>query len=468
MAAVRDEVAVASALAAVRAGGWPEGFKPFAERAPLAVMVRSALEWVLGQAGLEQVFAAHAQHQYTRRLTLELLVALLLDVACGIQPSAHAAYRARQQELLVSFQALYAKLGRMEPAVSAAVVARSSALIGEYIARQGVAGAEPLPGYRARILDGTVLAGHDHRLAVLREKRAQGLTGMALAVFAPSTGLVEQVVLAEDAYTQERAQLAALAIAPGELWVADRNFCTRRMLTQLSAAGAAFVLRWHASALPLTALTALSEAAGGQEQRVRLTLPEAPAALELRRLVIPLAQPTRSGERELILLTNLPSRYTPAQLAAVYRSRWRIETHYQRLTELLHCELPGLGYPRAALFAFAMAVLAANALALVLAALRQAHPPEHVEALSFYQLVLQLAQTWHGMLIALPEPRWRFLQHLSCAELSAWLGPLARAAPLARYRKSTRSTPSRARKTKRDTRPHHSIQRLLEQRKNTC
>jgi hypothetical protein len=460
-----------SALEAAASAHWPLGFEPFVQGAPLTVMVRTALDWLVAQGRFEQLFDQVAERQYVRELTLSALVELMLEVACGIQPSAHAAYRAHQAQLCVSYQALYAKLSRTEPALAAAVVARSAELISRYISSRGLSAPEPIAGYRARIVDGTVLAGHDHRLAPLRDKRSAGLTGLALAVFAPAQGLVSQVVLAEDAYTQERALIESLAIEAGEVWLADRNFCTRGLLSRLDRAGAGFLIRWHASALPFEALGPLTRAGAAQEQPIRVALPEEGApALRLRRIVLPLEKPTRSGDTELILVTNLPAAHTAERLAQAYRERWRIETHYQRLSELLHCELPGLGYPRAALFAFAMAVTAANALALVLAALRAVHGHSAVEALSYFRLVDHIAHTWQGMMIALPPQRWEFVQPLSAQALGQWLEAVATAVPIARF---ARRKPSRAhtppRKTARDTRPHHSVKRLLDQQRDrTC
>jgi len=455
-----------SIVAAAAQGQWPAGFAPFVQGAPLAVMVRSVLEWLLSQAALEGLMQAVAQRGYTRCLTLDLLVELMLDVACGIQPSAHAAYRAREEHLCVSFQALYGKLSRLEPAVGAAVVARTAQLSDAYITAHGLAAPEPIVGYRARIVDGTVLAGHDHRLEVLRAKRAAGLTGMALAVYAPATGLVTQVLLEEDAYTQERALLEGLHVEAGEVWIADRNFCIRPWLRRLEDAGAGYVIRWHASALPYEALEPLKPAGAATEQRIRIPLKDG-GELTARRIVLPLPTPTRSGERELVLITNLEA--PPAEaLAAACRTRWRIETHYQRLTELLHCELPGLGYPRAALFAFAMSVTAANALALVLAALRQAQGQEAAEQLSFYRLVDELSHTWRGLMIALPPERWSFLQALDSAQFSQWLVSIARTIPMKRYRTRPRRRSAPPRKTAPDTRPHHSIQRLLNKANGAC
>ncbi len=75
-----------------------------------------------------------------------------------------------------------------------------------------------------------------------------------------------------------------------------------------------------------------------------------------RRIVVQLEQPTRDGETEIALLTNLPKTDAPSVLVAqLYRKRWRVETLFQVATENFHCEIKTLGYPRAALFSFCMA-----------------------------------------------------------------------------------------------------------------
>ena len=66
--------------------------------------------------------------------------------------------------------------------------------------------------------------------------------------------------------------------------------------------------------------------------------------------------------------------------------RWTIEKHFQFLTQSLHCEVSGLGQPRAALFAFAMALVAGNALAVVRGSLRSAHGAEAEAEVSGYYL----------------------------------------------------------------------------------
>ena len=75
---------------------YPPALAPFVRRAPVPVLVRSCLEWMVEHADLDALFAHTAQEQYTRELTLDCLVDLMLDVACGLHPSAHAALRARR------------------------------------------------------------------------------------------------------------------------------------------------------------------------------------------------------------------------------------------------------------------------------------------------------------------------------------------------------------------------------------
>ena len=61
------------------------------------------------------------------------------------------------------------------------------------------------------------------------------------------------------------------------------------------------------------------------------------------------------------------------QLARVYGKRWSIETAFFEITTTLTCEINTLAYPKAALFAFCLALLAYNAVSLIKAALRSEH-----------------------------------------------------------------------------------------------
>ena len=105
-----------------------------------------------------------------------------------------------------------------------------------------------------------------------------------------------------------------------------------------------------------------------------------------RKITLKLDEPTRDGDTEIVLISNLPARIKAKTIAAAYRERWTIENHFQRLTDWLHCEIPTLGYPRAALFAFSMSLVAANALAVLIAAIRAVHGREAAKNLSYCAL----------------------------------------------------------------------------------
>ena len=422
----------------------PRELDPFLLCAPLPVLVRSCLEWLIDAELLKQLFDVTAQAQYTREITLDFMATLMLDVACGIEPSAGAALKTYRDQISVSRQAFYGKLNRMEPNVSAAIVAHVAELAESVIARLGLAHTESIAGYEARIVDGMYLGGRcAHRIAPLRKTNRAGLSGMALAVFAPATGLVHQVVLEEDAYTQERGVLGCLHLRAGQVWLGDRNFCIRSFLVRIHRAQSRFLIRWHASSCPYEDITPLHPAPGSKQgamaQTVRLQDPDSQEWLQVRRIVLPLLQPTRNGDTQLILLTDLPDSVGADELGDRYRQRWQIETHFQRLTQQLHCEPPALNHPRAALFAFAMSATAANALAVVSSALQVQHGQEAVRELSYYEFVLRVAQTWIGMAIAVPHEQWDFVRHFTPDQLAQWLNAVAQLVPLARFKRSHRA-----------------------------
>ena len=66
-------------------------------------------------------------------------------------------------------------------------------------------------------------------------------------------------------------------------------------------------------------------------------------------------------------------------MAELYRKRWSLETAFKHLEAYFHSEINTLGYPKAALFGFCLALVAYNVLAVVLAALRSVHGEETVD-----------------------------------------------------------------------------------------
>jgi hypothetical protein len=229
----------------------PISILPHAEAVPLGVMVRGTMEWMLDEQALQTLFQANAPDQYTRELTISTLVKLLIQVSAGTRSSVFAAFQADQASpnpsITTSFQALYGKMGRLNPAVSEALVRHTADKLEPLLKKMPPVAAEPIAGYRMRVVDGNVLAGTDHRLAPLRKVLNACLPGKSVVVYEPALGLVTDLVLCEDAYTQERALVTHLLprVQANDLLVADRNFCTTKFVFGVKRQQGFFLVRQH-------------------------------------------------------------------------------------------------------------------------------------------------------------------------------------------------------------------------------
>jgi hypothetical protein len=435
-------------------GTVPISIVPHCQAAPLGVMVRGLMEWFLDGPALERLFREHADDQYTRELTISALVGLMTQVSAGLRPSVYAAYKADRSApaptISTTYQAVYGKLGRMNPVATAALV-RFSAERLRALADLLPAVSEGPAGYRLRILDGNVLTGTDHRLKPLRKLLNACLPGKSLVVYEPAAGLVTDLVLCEDAYSQERALVVELLprVRAKDLIVADRNFCTTRFVFGVAAKQGFFLVREHATNVPWEAVTPLKKCGTtttGEvyEQMVRVTDPDTGATMDLRRIEVRLFEKTRDGEKTLALLTHLPCE-SAMQLADIYRRRWTIETHFQFLTQSLHCEVAGLGKPRAALFMFAMALVAGNALAVVRGSLRQAHGRVAEAEVSGYYLANEMAASFRAVNLyaaSLDWSAWRTLQPKPLVRLLTAIARNVNMALLTRSKRGPKKPPA--------------------------
>jgi hypothetical protein len=111
---------------------------------------------------------------------------------------------------------------------------------------------------------------------------------------------------------------------------------------------------------------------------------------------------------------------------------------FWEVTTTLTCEIRTLCYPKAALFVFCLALVAANAVAVIKAALRAAHGQEAAEELSGYYLALEVRQVHPGLVIAVPPEEWSRIAVLGGKAFASWLSTVAGHADLARYRKTPR------------------------------
>jgi hypothetical protein len=252
-----------------------------------------------------------------------------------------------------------------------------------------------------------------------------------------------------------------------DLWIEDRNFCTREFLCEIDDRGAGFIVRQH-EGLPYEILSSLRDAGRIEtgrvaEQQVRVQDAQGNWH-KFRRLRIKLDEATRDGDGRLYILTNLPRlKASTKRVARLYRKRWTLETAFQHLEAYFHSEINTLGYPKAALFGFCLALVAYNVLAVVLAALRGVHGETIVdEEVSLYYVANEIAETYKGMMIAIPGPEWIVFRTMSASEMATTLLDLAGRVRLRAFRKSPRGPkkprPERDSSTKRG---HVSTAKLL-------
>lgn len=449
-------------------------FQRFSEFSPVTVMVRATLENVFARESLDKLFLQTAQQQRTGILLFSSVVDLMNLVVCGTRRSIHDAYQNAQEEFTVSIRSVYNKLDGTEPAVSRALVRRPAERLQRLIRQMKATRPPLLPGYRMRIVDGNHFPGTDHRLKETRDTNAAPLPGQALVVLEPEVLLATDIIPCEDAHAQERSlfpELLQIAEAK-DVWVADRNFCTTGFLFGLARRDAFFVIRQHGSTLswePVGQPRKAGKCRTGKVCEQDLRLKDADGrTLIVRRVTVKLDKPTRKGDREIHILTNIPKADAKAaKIAMAYLERWMIENAFQELSQSLHSEINTLCYPKAALLAFGVALLTYNALSVVKAAMRAVHGEEaSPEKISGYYLAGEIGAAYHGMMIAIPEPEWtRRFAGLTIPSLACVLKDLAAYIRVRQFRKHTcdPKKPQPKRKSGK-TQKHISTARILAQR----
>lgn len=450
-------------------------FEPFLKSRPICVLARAVLERLLDADRLDTLFDATTKKQYTKQLLFSTLADLLGEVVLGKQPSLHAAYQSRAEEIPASVTAVYRKLNRMELPMSEALVRdsfqRAAPVIRQLHARQPAL----LAGYQVRILDGLHPGRTEHRIQELRRTWAAPLPGKSLVLFDPAANLVREVLLTPDGHAQERSLTSRLLelIARGDLWIADRNFCTFRLMFGIHRRGAGFVIRQHGTVEGrlIGRRRRVGTIATGVvfEQPLAIVDPETQEELILRRVTVELKQPTRDGDPAIHVLSNVPAEAASAEkLAELYRDRWKIERVFFEIDRAFKSELPTHGFPEAALFALCLGLLAYNALAVVEAAVGREHGPAKVRAeVSGYYLALEIRQAWDGMQIAIAAPHWRPFAQQSDEEFAATLREIASHVKLSRYQKHSRGPKKPPpKKTKYKNGGHVSTAKLIAEKKS--
>ena len=250
----------------------------------------------------------------------------------------------------------------------------------------------------------------------------------------------------------EPGLVRALVAGIGDLWISDRNFCTRSILCGWHRQGSSFLVREHGrnpNPRELDKARKLGKTATGAvfEQLVSID-DDNGSPVQLRRIELRLNKPTEDGQMIIRLLTNLPAaEFSAVQLAQLYRRRWRIEMMFQRLESVLQSEIPALGHPRAALLAFGVAILAYNVLALISRAVTVQHQLDSTPIeISSYYVALTIKADYAGMMIAVEPLAWDIYERFSARKLAQTLLRIAAHAQPYRLRKHPRGPKARVKK----------------------
>ena len=447
-------------------------FEKFVEKSPISVMARGMMERVLNPSQLDQWFNKTAEQQYTKELMFSTVFDLVSQVVCGSQKSVHAAYQASTQEIGVSITSLYNKLNGIETNTSAELVRYAAQQVEPIIKKLGGTGRSPLPGLRIKLLDGNCIEKSQHRIKELRSNAAGPLPGKSLVVYDPVLRLPIDVFPCEDGHAQERSLLKTvlLTIKPADVWIADRNFCIISFTCGIEDRGAFFVIREHKK-YPLQLLgkekyIGKVETGKVYEQSI-LVVDDAGQEHTFRRIRVRLKKETRDGDTDIFIISNLSKAKANAKkIARLYRGRWTIETAFQHLAEHLNSEINTLGYPRAALFGFCVALVAYIIMSVIKSALGSVHGVDVIEKqVSGYYVADEISATYRGMMIAIDDAHWVIFQQMTPIKLAKVLKELAANVRLSAFRKHPRGPkkPQPKRISSKNT-PHVSTAKILAQR----
>lgn len=446
-------------------------FERFVAKGPFAVMSRALLERALCPTELDELFSRQAANQYTRELLFSSVVDLMSLVVTCTYSSVRSAYLSQAVALSVSLTSVYNKLAGLEDGVCSEFVRHTASRLVPVLEQLGGRLPELIPGYSMRVLDGNHLSATQHRLPETRADSAAPLPGQSLVIYEPAWQMATDVILCEDGHAQERSLLDQVVgkLRERDLWLCDRNFCVKHFLLAIARANGFYIIREHEQLnyLVVNKLRRRGRVETGQVYEQSICLEDEGGKLWwLRRVVLVLDEPTRDGDQELALLTNLPREVSAKTVADAYRRRWTIETGFAEMMATLSCEIDTLCYPKAALFVFCVALAAYNVQSTLKGVMRAAHGQEKIEAdFSRYFMAEEIEGVHRGMMIAIPAEEWLIFQEMPLVEFAQWLWQVARQVDLNRYPKSHRGPkkPKPKRKYSK-SRPHVSTARILQAR----
>ncbi len=436
-------------------------------------MSRGMMENVLNPEQLNQWFDSTAKKQYTKDLLFSTIFDIMSLVVFGTYRSVHAAYQASKEDVGASVVSIYNKLNGIESETSAQLVRYAVEQTEPIVKKLRGKTANPLPGKRVKLIDGNCIEKTQRRIQELRSNAAGPLPGKSLVVYDPMLCMPVDVFPCEDGHAQERSLLKKVSstIKTNDVWIADRNFCTVEFTFNIVSASGYFIIREHKlypfETIEKEKYIGKTETGRVYEQAI-LIHDSCGQQHTFRRIRIKLKRQTRDGDTEIFIISNLSKRAANAKkIADLYKGRWTIETAFQHLSEHLNSEINTLGYPKAALFGFCIALVAYIIMNVIKAALAAVHSADVIEKqVSGYYIADEISATYRGMMIAIDHPHWGVFQQMSTPKLLKILKKLAAKVNLAVYQKHPRGPKKRQPKRKHDNKtPHVSTAKIIANRK---
>ena len=435
---------------------------------PLAVMTRIILDAVINDE-LDQVFHSNRRQGYQRELLYSQLAATISEVVLGFCATPNQAYDKLKEELNVSKTAFYEKLKRVESEVCRASVQYSYHRCREMMDHLGFRPWEIVPGYHCKMIDGNHLEGCDNRLKELRTTWAKALPGTAVVVLDAQLQMAEDIFLIPDGHALERTVFDNIleTINVKDLVVGDSHYCTIKFMTQIDRRKACFVFRQHGAlnGQLVGQQTFVKKVDTGKvyEQAIRITAKD---GLVVRRITVKLNEPTKDGDTEVHILSNLPGHVSAQRIAEIYLLRGDVEHLFYLATTTLTCEVKSLNYPQAALFVFCVAMMAINCRQVLMASLVAAHDEEIIEDISHYSIASEIAHTYDGVQVAFTDQEWNELLPKTLSARMRFMIRTAKHLDRRRHKKSVRGRKKPPpKKSPYKNGSHLSVQKLLDERK---
>lgn len=439
-------------------------FDRYCQAAPFAVLVQLVIRRFIEEE-FDELFELHRGTQYEGRLSFSDFALAVADVALGFCDNPNQAYRKHKESLGVQRSSFYDKLNRTDPGLSEAIVASSARVAKQIQDALGFVQWEALRGYRVVSVDGCHLSKSEKRLEPLRGTTSAPLPGTAVARFDLGRQLFDEVYLLEDAHAQETRVLDRVIddLEEGDVLIGDRIYCVVDALEDLMDKSCLFAIRQHGrlKGVSQDRRRMVGRTSSGTVHEEKLRCGKDENSPVVRRITIKLKKPTRDGDTEIHILTNLPEDVSAREIADLYLRRWEQETGFYHVKMCFNGELPAMGHPRAALLLYCMATMAYNVLQAVLSALYATHEDEQVDELSFFHISKEIASNTPGMLLILDDDAWEEVLPTTSRSLAAMMRRIAGRIDLSEYRKSRRGEKKKYKRKSNSRSKHVATARLL-------